>query len=335
MIVASVEFGRLQGIQIMRYVAAVGVLLVHLQWKLKQYYDVTMVPAVSNTAIDLFFMISGFVVALALRDQRIGPWHFFGRRILRIYPPYFVLTALAWLAFLIRPDQVNSSGGTTNVLASFLVWPGPYKFLIENAWTLPHEFTFYALAAFAFFFRAGRQWVLLATIVAAWVAESLLGAPMGQQFVMIDFLSGIFVFQLTAWLAARGVRITQLRMLALPIALAVFVYASQLSGLTFNRFLGVNLIWGACLLLMSLMDVRAGRVWGALATMGDCSYAIYLSHPFTLKLIFMLLPSDYQSPTFLVAVVALSLVASTVVGAAFFRFIEEPMRSALPRLKSN
>ena len=330
---AAVDFGRLQGIQGMRYVAAVGVMLVHLQWKLKQFYGVTMMPAISNTAIDLFFIISGFVVALALRDLRMLPWHFFGRRILRIYPPYFVLTALAWLAFMIRPDQVNSSGGTTNVLASFLVWPGHYKFLIENAWTLPHEFGFYALAMIAFFFRSGRQLVLLGTIAAAWLAESLLGEPMAQQFIMVDFLTGILAYHVAVWLAEHGARIVQPAFLALPIALAVVVYMSLLTIVTTNRFMAVNLVWGTCLVLVTLMDVGGCRKWPSiqLAALGDCSYSIYLAHPFVFKLMFMLLPQGAHAPIFLVTAVVGGLVVSTAAGAAFYRFVEVPLRAALPR----
>ncbi len=331
--VAAVDFGRLQGIQGMRAVAATGVMLMHLQWKLKQFYGVTMVPAVSNTAIDLFFMISGFVVALALRDLRMSPWHFFGRRIVRIYPTYFILTALAALVFLVRPEQVNSSGGTTNVLASFLIWPGPYKFLIENAWTLPHEFRFYALAMLAFFFRSGRQVVLAATIATVLLIEYLMDEPTGQQFVMIDFLTGIAAYHLSVMLASRGVRITRPAMIALPLALAVVVYTSVLGTLTSDRFLCVNVLWGICLVLVTLMDAGGCRSWltTRLAAFGDRSYAIYLVHPFTLKLLFLLLPRGEHGPVFLAAAVAVGLLVSTAAGAAFYRYVEVPLRAALPR----
>lgn len=317
----------------MRYVAAVGVMLVHLQWKVKQFYGVTMTPGISNTAIDLFFIISGFVVALAVRDPDARPGHFFARRILRIYPPYVVLTAVGWLAFALRPDQVNSSGGSTNVLASFLLWPGPYKFLIENAWTLPHEFGFYALATLAFFFRSHRSLVLLATIALAWLAEVLLGSNPARQFIMIDFLTGILALELVVWLAAHRVRITQPAWLALPIALAVAVYLSLLLPLTSNRLLDVNLVWGACLVVVALMDVGGCRTWVSvrLAALGDRSYSIYLVHPFTLKLMFMLAPKGDHGAAFLAALVLAGIVISTAAGALFYRFVELPLRVILPR----
>jgi len=327
------DFGRLEGVQCMRYIAALGVMLVHLQWKLKQYYDVTMVPAVSNTAIDLFFIISGFVVALAVRGQGTTPGHFFARRLLRIYPPYFVLTALAWLAFVLRPDQVNSSGGTTNVLASFLLWPGHYKFLIENAWTLPHEFAFYALATFALLFRWGRSLVLLGTIALTLGTEVLLGESVSRQFIMADFLTGILALQLSVWLAGRGVRIVQPVALLLPIGLAVIVYLSMLLPLTTSRLLGVNLLWCVCLIVVTLMDVGGCRNWVSirLAALGDRSYSIYLVHPFTFKLMFMLLPSGEHGPLYLTVVVLAAIVISTVAGALFYRLVEVPLRALMPR----
>ena len=68
-------------------------------------------------------------------------------RCIRIPPPILDFTTVALGIFLIAPERVNTSGGATHVLASYLLVPVTGKPLVQAGWTLSYEFYFYLVFA--------------------------------------------------------------------------------------------------------------------------------------------------------------------------------------------
>lgn len=110
---------RLVTIQWLRGAAAVLVVWFHAMFLVKERYlgafqtEFAFLSSLGAVGVDLFFMISGFVVTLAaLRARTVAG--FLSDRMLRIWPPYIVAT-LAYLA--VQPSEVGRPG---RVLASLL-----------------------------------------------------------------------------------------------------------------------------------------------------------------------------------------------------------------------
>src|SRR5919199_3823803 len=93
--------GRLDAVQILRALAALGVLAAHTLHELQVFgaragvaYDQrALFPW--DAGVDVFFVISGFIMVHISRDAfgRPGaPWRFLARRIVRIVPPYWFFT---------------------------------------------------------------------------------------------------------------------------------------------------------------------------------------------------------------------------------------------------
>ena len=86
----------LQSIQVARAVAVLGVLLCHLEWVRNDVAGST--TPLGNPwlqlghGVDLFFCLSGFIIAHLLSERRYSVREFLVRRVVRIYPLYWVFT---------------------------------------------------------------------------------------------------------------------------------------------------------------------------------------------------------------------------------------------------
>ena len=108
-----------------------------------------------QAGVDIFFVISGFVIYLASIEGRIRPGEFVKRRIVRIVPLYWVAT-LALVAAAVCAPQLFATTVVTpqNVGQSLLfipsysaafpdqIWP-----VLVPGWSLNYEMFFYGLFA--------------------------------------------------------------------------------------------------------------------------------------------------------------------------------------------
>jgi peptidoglycan/LPS O-acetylase OafA/YrhL len=91
---------RLPGLDTLRSIAILGVMVFHLQWM----FPPVLAPVAHFgwAAVDLFFVLSGYLIGAQLlkahRDGAgIGLWRFYRRRLYRILPAYLVVLALYFL----------------------------------------------------------------------------------------------------------------------------------------------------------------------------------------------------------------------------------------------
>lgn len=114
--------------------------------------------------VELFFTISGFIIATQARKAGKSPLNgsflkaYFGRRILRIEPPYMIVLLATWAfvgltgfvpdkthQFFTAPDSLNLSLLGSVFYVHDLVW-GTYPRLFPLGWSLEVEVQFYILA---------------------------------------------------------------------------------------------------------------------------------------------------------------------------------------------
>ena len=271
----------LLSIQILRAVAALGVVLAHI-----------FPGALIGTAgVDLFFVISGFIMVYASErhfGRRDAPRIFFLRRLARIVPVYWAVTAvLVAYLLLARVDlaAVNLSPGA--ILASFLFFPLPRpdgSMLPVNfqGWTLNYEMFFYAVfAGFIVFSRQRAVAGMIALFVAIVILGQALKPPQPFAFwadpIILEFCFGMLI----ASACRDGVR------LSLPAAAALIAAAAV--AFAASAAWGPHLAWRAaewglpsaaivagCAL--SKGSLNLGVVGRALGFLGDASYSLYLVH---------------------------------------------------------
>ena len=156
---------RLDGVQILRAVAAVMVVLLHAGFLLATQGEARGLAMPRFTAlplaagVDLFFVISGFIIVYAsepLFGAAGGAATFLRRRLLRIVPLYWFALSLR-LAFLLAGAAFGQAAAPSlaDVAASYLFIPfdtrgfGPdYPFpILDLGWTLNYEMMFYLVFA--------------------------------------------------------------------------------------------------------------------------------------------------------------------------------------------
>lgn len=163
-------------IQFLRFAAAMLVVLYHSSAHLRsvgidQGAVFALSEAIGFAGVDIFFVISGFIMAWTTR-QASGVeegWQFLRRRVARIYSGYwpFFLIAMAVFAWANPEFFARSDLGRSAIL-----WP-TNKLLVAVSWTLIFELYFYLCYTLLIAFFQRRHDTVLIIAFAAVVAWSV------------------------------------------------------------------------------------------------------------------------------------------------------------------
>ncbi|OBV38164.1 acyltransferase family protein [Janthinobacterium psychrotolerans] len=275
---------------------------------------------VGNAGVDLFFVLSGYLIYGSLLGRPQPLRHFLRRRVRRIYPVYacvfLIYLLLSWaLPSQNRipapwPEALRYIAGNFFLLTGFGATP-PF---ISVAWSLSYEMLSYLLIALlvgALRLRLrSRRWRCL--FFACLGAAAAFGfATFGGPARMLLFIAGIFVHEAMAGpvrhvpgtLLASGAVLAAWTMLLLPLAL--WLKLAALCGAFF-------LLCFSCLRQPDSLLAQA-LCWTPLRWLGNISYSYYLIHGLALKAAFMALAL---------------LVAPHPHGAGFFMVMLAPMLAA-------
>ncbi|HEY4032058.1 MAG TPA: acyltransferase, partial [Caulobacteraceae bacterium] len=253
-------------IQILRAAAALSVALFHAaQWShLGSHLDF----AVAAAGVDVFFVISGFVLWTACEARPPGSAAFLLARAGRILPLYLIVTLVVFAAALLAPMAlpiVLPEG--RHLVLSLLLLPhtdpagGPFP-LLPTGWTLTYEAFFYLVMALALASPRDRRLQIVSGLL---LAASLVGFGYHGWYtllanpLLLEFLAGIALAR--AW--AKG-DIARLPRVCGPLMIATglaVLAACQLSGLR-DDFLR-PFVWGppAALIVAGALKLEAdGRI---------------------------------------------------------------------------
>ncbi|MGY4472324.1 peptidoglycan/LPS O-acetylase OafA/YrhL [Bradyrhizobium sp. LB9.1b] len=229
---------------------------------------------VGGHGVELFFMISGFLIPASLVRHGSLPRFFFDR-ILRIMP-VFVVLHLALFAVgpvvgykFFRGIDLTSYLGIFAANLFFVQDALGLPIAQQNAWTLTYEWAFYIWFALTFsMLRIGGR-VLAAPLI-------LLGVACLMHWPITAFFCIGMLFSATGW----RISIPGPLGLIAGLACGVAMYASLV---LFHPFVG--LVPGVLLFGMVLApDSGLARALSmpALQYVGKISYSLYLVHPFVL-----------------------------------------------------
>lgn len=350
--VPSAEGGSptLKSIQVLRAVAAIGVLTLHAATEKVTFLGGEPGPfknfLLGAAGVDLFFVISGFVMVYSsqsLFGRAGGPRKFLLRRIARIGPLYWAVTA-AIIAYIyaVHGAKLWEIYSPASLVASFLFWPYPrmdgFAFPVHLlGWTLNYEMFFYLLFGFCLFVPWPRaRFALLAAIFLLLVAAGQIFQPGGPVLrtytdpIMLEFLAGAVLAIVSPYLMRCGT-LAGFTLLAVAVLWVTEVY---LQGFALDRIVSHGIpaivaVIGA-LMIEPWARARPSRIG---LMLGDASYSIYLAHPFAQRLWLLAVNRTFGlaavSPTFYV----LAAFAIGIVGGVICHFaIERPLLIAGRRL---
>ncbi|ERH67118.1 hypothetical protein N172_01875 [Pantoea dispersa EGD-AAK13] len=321
-------------IQFLRGIAALMVVLTHIAHKGQQYGTGSLHWFhVGGNGVDLFFIISGFIMCVTTHKNNITLLNFLINRTLRIIPLYWVLSLAALLIYLVHPQLVNSSGGKTGIFQSFFLIPDGVKFLIQNGWTLSYEFYYYLIFA-AFIFLTDTKPIRYLGVSLTILVLSLSGLILQPATPLTVFLFSDmlleFMLGVLGFVIIRKVKLPQVSAcLMILLGLACVTYNNLYGtpdlplGKVINSGLPMFLIFLGSLSLEPWFAAGKGQLVRAFEHIGNSSYSLYLIHPFILSPVALVLKKvGLLSPgLFTVAL----LTGSVMSGLLTYRFIEMPL----------
>ncbi|MDH3437054.1 MAG: acyltransferase [Betaproteobacteria bacterium] len=333
---------KIDNIQALRGVAVLLVAMTHIMAFERKYIQGERLfadwMAIGTSGVDLFFVISGFIMVHVTRGTFQRPaavGEFVFHRLRRIYPLYWIYTAMVLVVFFLRPQWVNeSSGHVVNVLASFLLLPQNVSPLLQPGWSLVFEMYFYTLFAGLLFLPERRAPAVVALWAVVAPATCFLFGPFQSPLLKlvtspycIEFALGCLV----AFLVGRG----KVYVGALPVlSIAAVLLGFGASVSFFNGGPAISwrvVVYGipyALLVYAFVASELSGRFrsprW--LIQVGDWSYSLYLSH-------FLIIAGavrlwalfDFKGILDNAVVIALTITAVLVWARISYVFLERPI----------
>ena len=279
--------------------------------------------------VQLFFLISGFVIMMSLRKGSVRA--FATARFIRLYPIYWICVVLTFALVTLFPlpeVQVSVTEAVVNLtmVQSYLGVPH-----VDSVyWTLAIELAFYVQAGFLWrvgLLRGSRLlptlaiWILVSAVIGRFVppssedAPNLLFSGLHQSF---DYIP-LFVLGIAVLLIFEGRRDTKLwAVVALGLLAIVNMELVADEGWAGIPFFGI--------VLLVLLVSPLGTTSRPLIFLGEISYVLYLIHQ-NLGYVVMRWLGGLGVPQ-----VATTLIAVVVaIGAATFLtiYVDKPLRRLL------
>ncbi|MEZ5811689.1 MAG: acyltransferase [Rhizobiaceae bacterium] len=322
----------LYSVQYLRAFAAYIVVLYHVSASLGEQTAAARLFSVGAVGVDVFFVLSGFLMALIVSQAREVDGHFLLRRLIRIAPLYYLLTSVLFFIAAVKPELLATDRlDFARLAASFLFIPypaadGSMTPILSLGWTLNYEMFFYCLIALATQFFGDRklQVTVLAIIGLVTVGQIWDHGAYWRFYtdpILLEFAAGVIIFhyvyrdRTSAPLAAP---------LSLLIGGATLIAIKPDFGDGVHRFFSMGLP-AVCLTVGAILTLNFKAVW--LKKLGDWSYSTYLIHAFIIQLGIIALRQVGMLDTAWLA--AICVPATVAASALLYRFYEMPMISEL------
>jgi exopolysaccharide production protein ExoZ len=319
---------KLRGIQYLRAFAALGVVAFHATERMGGNF------AIGAAGVDVFFVVSGFIMWIIARERPPTPTAFLLNRLKRIAPSYWAATTVMVAGgiaglfphLVLTPDHILESlffiphrspnGGE--------IWP-----VLVQGWTLNYEIFFYAVFAASLLLAPRRR---LPALVALFGSLGVLGLfsesgnPLLLTYtdpIILEFVAGAVIGHF--WLEGR-IGQSPLPGLAL---VAIAIAGFTVIGLTLAAFNSLSFGILSVLLVTGVLMLENGDSIGhsrVAVYLGDASYSIYLWHTFAISVAARMVTLLSRAAG---AGIILASLAGTTLGVAFFELFEKPVGRAL------
>lgn len=279
--------GRIRALDGMRGLAAAGVMLLHFALQVPAADTPSVVlkwVLTTGPRLDLFFVLSGFLVTGLLYDAKPRPHYFrnfYARRMLRILPLYYG----ALLVLFVAPYLVNAPGASNFqvpfadqlwywlYLQNFKPLPPLFVGVAWHLWSLAIEQQFYLVWPFVIFRTSREQAIricgaLIAVSIAYRIFGRFDGVGRGIVWPTPARLDGIAVGSAIALImrgpiGLEGVRRRLRPIFALSVAyIAAFTLVMQLGlerRLLFPLYFTFTAVFFGCLLIYSMHAGQGSR----------------------------------------------------------------------------
>lgn len=311
--------GNLPNIQVLRGFAALNVVLLHAIATSVRYdrpaVNLSILGDWGANGVDIFFVISGFIMVWIQSRTPRAPIDFLRNRIRRVVPLYWILTTFLFLVLSAAPGVFRSLNSNFDLYVTSLLFATTFSSgerpLLYVGWTLEYELLFYLLFSFSILFG----WSQIRPVLIGLVLALLVGLG------WIDAIAFEFVFGMVC--AALVLRFgTQYRLAFVATLIGSF---GLLASIWLKPDLHRVFLYGvpAMFLVYGLAALGQCRT-PALSYIGDASYSIYLVQVFSIPLFYKLSVYIFSgTPGDVAALFCVGF--SALVGCLVYEVVEKPL----------
>ena len=301
---------KLDGLELLRFLAALAVVTYHI-------------PSIGigHFGVDIFFVISGFVMMLSTSNNTS---QFLLKRVIRIAPLYWLTTLGVFGIALLAPSVLKSTDASIIDLTKSLFFipfdknGAGHQPVLAVGWTLNYEMYFYALFALSCLLCSRFRGVLAVSFIVVNI------------FIQGNFDN--FVSQTYANLIVLefGLGVALYLMLKKDIFQMLAVLSLIGIGALFNFEEGHRFfLFGLPSLFLVLIAISYSNRLPNLSLiplLGGSSYALYLCHTFIIRVFDRLVDWFSNENSLLeVSAVLISLLGSIGVSILLFKYLENPI----------
>lgn len=308
----------------------------------------TSLHTIGHAGVDLFFVLSGYLIYGSLIKRHQSFIRFLLRRVQRIYPAFLaVFMIYVVLSFAFPAENkipVQALPALIYLLQNLFLLPGlfPIEPLITVAWSLSYEMFYYLAMPVVIVVLGLRKWHSkwrTALFFGGAFLMALYCAAFGGHVRMIMFISGIMLYEALSH-SHIPTPPNSIGLLALILGLSGMLipmegssgYALKISILFVTFFI----LCLSCFRRPTAWLAR-GFSWTPLRWLGNMSYSYYLLHGLTLKggflMLSTLLPQRGYGPEFFCMLLVPMFIASLLTAALLFLSIERPFSLATVRAR--
>ena len=314
---------KIDSIQILRFLAAFSVMMVHLP-----------LFGFGAWGVDIFFVISGFIMMYVTESNERS---FLVKRIIRIVPLYWMLTLGVFSIAIFFPNLLNNtSANLEHLIKSLFFIPfdkngtGHFPILFLG-WTLNFEIIFYLLFSISLFVSKRNRLILCSALIILFLFSNFLLSKKNfifstyYEFIFLEFIFGMVAFII--WNKFKN-KITNSFFNHFIFFLIIFVVAIILSNLNFIRVIHYG-IFSFALLIYFLFFLNNLKFPKTLVSLGDASYCMYLLHPYIVQFFYKIF--KLNSYNFLIQSVftLIIIILVCLTSILIYNFIEKPINKNL------
>lgn len=307
---------KLNGLELLRFLAALAVVFYHI-------------PSigVGHFGVDIFFVISGFVMMLSTSNASS---QFLLKRVIRIVPLYWLATLGVFTIALVAPNVLRSTDASLIDLTKSLMFIPfdkngvGHQPVLAVGWTLNYEMYFYALFALSCLISPRFRGLTAVSFVVLNIF--LLGSfdnfisKIYSDLIVLEFGLGIALYLI----------LNKNKFQAFGVIGLIGI------GALFNFEDGHRLfLFGLPSVFLVLVAVLCSDILpnsSIVHLLGGSSYSLYLCHSYVIR-VFDRLVDWFSSENTLLAVSAIliSSIGSIIVAVLLFKYFENPILNYLRR----
>ncbi len=281
--------------------------------------------------VDVFFVISGFVMALTTKSKKHGVPNsvlFLKKRFSRIYLGYWPIFILAFIYYYaVSPNYLADK----EILQSFLlINSNMFDLVISPTWSLTYESYFYLIIGLLLLSPKLKPLSVFTFLLIAVVIKNIFIKLGEYKFIdfffsslLFEFIGGYILYYFINLLSSK--KFIYISAIIVCISFSIGIYLNIGYGyirvMTFGVF-AFTLVW----LFIVLEKNNIIKLRGLFSKVGNSSYTLYLIHPVLIGAFYTLGIRDYLVAHNLALIgFIVYLVLIVFISLIFYKFIEQPL----------